>query len=234
MDPVARVNNKKYYWIGHIFVNMFYLIDSEFPDPNFADQEGLLAIGGNLEPDTLIKAYKNGIFPWYRDDEPILWWSPDPRLILFPAEVVLSKSMKQVLKKNPFRFTIDASFETVMEECRNCRLQKEGSWITDEIKNAYLKLFRLGYVHSVEVWMGNDLVGGLYGVQIEKVFFGESMFSKQNNASKAALIFWAEHCVQTGIELIDCQQSTAHLKSMGAIDISRKRFLELLKILIKE
>ncbi|MDP1725605.1 MAG: leucyl/phenylalanyl-tRNA--protein transferase [Bacteroidota bacterium] len=211
---------------------MFYIIDSDFPDPSLADEEGLLAIGGNLEPETLLKAYSMGIYPWYSDDEPILWWCPNPRLVLMPQDVVVSKSMKQFLKKNKFKYTIDEAFANVIDACRNKRLDNTGTWITPEIKAAYIKLFELGYAHSVEVWEGENLVGGLYGVQIGKVFFGESMFSYQSNASKAALIFWCMHCIQNGIELIDCQQSTHHLKSMGAIEISRQEFLHQLENLI--
>ncbi len=211
---------------------MFYVIDSDFPNPVLADDEGLLAIGGNLEPETLIKAYSMGIFPWFSDDEPILWWCPNPRLILIPQHVVVSKSMKQFLKKSEFRFTIDEAFADVIDACRNIRLDNAGTWITPEIKAAYIKLFELGHAHSVEVWEGENLVGGLYGVQIGKVFFGESMFSKQSNASKAALIFWCMHCIQNDIELIDCQQSTPHLKSMGAIEVSRDEFLHQLENLI--
>ena len=211
---------------------MYYVIDSDFPDPALADDDGLLAIGGNLESETLIKAYSMGIFPWFGDDEPILWWCPNPRLVLLPQDVAVSKSMKQLLKKNLFKFTIDQVFESVIDGCRNLRLNNTGTWITPEIKEAYIKLFELGYAHSVEVWEGDNLVGGLYGVQIGKVFFGESMFSHQSNASKAALIFWCMHCIQNGIELIDCQQSTPHLKSMGAIEISRHEFLHQLEILI--
>ncbi|MBC7383491.1 MAG: leucyl/phenylalanyl-tRNA--protein transferase [Bacteroidia bacterium] len=210
---------------------MFYLFNSNFPDPNLADEEGLVAVGADLEPETLIKAYSMGLFPWYSDDDPIMWWSPDPRLILIPKEVVISKSMKQLFKKQVFQFTVNKAFEQVIFECRNNRLLKEGTWITPEIQQAYQALHKLGYAHSVEVWNNEVLVGGLYGVMIGKVFFGESMFSKESNASKAALIYWCLHCLKHDIRLIDCQQSTNHLKSMGAYEIPRNEFLSLLEIL---
>ena len=208
---------------------MYYLLNTDFPDPETADADGLLAIGGDLEPETLLAAYQKGIFPWYSDDEPILWWCPDPRLVLFPSDVVVSKSMKQVLKKGLFKFSIDEAFDQVIANCREIRMKDTGTWITHEIMEAYQHLFDLGHAHSTEVWVGDELVGGLYGVQIGKVFFGESMFSLQSNASKAALIYWCLHCVQNEIELIDCQQSTAHLQSMGAKEISRSVFLTLLE-----
>ncbi|GDX53495.1 leucyl/phenylalanyl-tRNA--protein transferase [Bacteroidota bacterium] len=208
--------------------------NSIFPDPNSADENGLIAIGGNLETATLIDAYSNGIFPWSVVDGRICWFSPDPRLILLPENIAISKSMKSLLKKNQFKITIDASFEKVITECRNIRLNEfgEGTWILPEFQNAYTELHKNGFAHSVEVWMNNEIVGGLYGVQIGKVFFGESMFSVQSNASKAALIFLCEHCIKNGIELIDCQQTTSHLVSMGAHEISRKEFLTLLNKLI--
>ncbi len=213
---------------------MITKINSIFPDPNSADENGLVAIGGNLETATLIDAYSNGIFPWSVVDRRICWFSPDPRLILLPENIAISKSMKKVLKKNQFKITIDESFETVIAECRNIRLNEYdgGTWILPEFQNAYTELHKNGFAHSVEVWMNDEIIGGLYGVQIGKVFFGESMFSYQSNSSKAALIFLCEHCTKNGIELIDCQQSTSHLISMGAEEISRNKFLNLIKIFI--
>ena len=213
---------------------MITKINSIFPDPNSADENGLVAIGGNLETATLIDAYSTGIFPWSVVDGRICWFSPDPRLILLPENIAISKSMKKVLKKNQFKITIDKSFETVIAECRNIRLNEYdgGTWILPEFQNAYTELHKNGFAHSVEVWMNDEIIGGLYGVQIGKVFFGESMFSYQSNASKAALIFLCEHCTKNGIELIDCQQTTSHLVSMGAHEISRKHFLKLLNELI--
>jgi leucyl/phenylalanyl-tRNA--protein transferase len=211
---------------------MHYLFDDNFPDPSLADDTGLLAVGGDLSPETLIKAYQLGIFPWFNEDEPVLWWCPDPRLVLFPKEVKVSKSMKQVLKHGGFSFSIDTCFEEVILACRETRLN-DGTWISPEITEAYTALFHLGLAHSVEVWHNEELVGGLYGVQLGKVFFGESMFSKVSNASKAALIYWCLHCMSSDIQLIDCQQSTNHLKSMGAREISREDFLDCLTQLIE-
>jgi len=213
---------------------MITKINSIFPDPNSAGENGLVAIGGNLETATLIDAYSNGIFPWSVVDEKICWFSPDPRLILFPENIAISTSMKKVLKKNQFKITIDASFKTVIAECRNIRLNEYdgGTWILPEFQNAYTELHKNGFAHSVEVWMNDEIVGGLYGVQIGKVFFGESMFCYQNNASKVALIYLCYYCIENGIKLIDCQQSTSHLISMGAEEISRNKFLTLLNKLI--
>jgi len=207
---------------------MHFIFDDEFPDPNLADADGLLAIGGDLSPEMLIKAYQIGAFPWFNEDEPIMWWCPNPRLVLFPKEIYVSKSMKQLLKKEVFSYTMDQCFLEVIETCRKIRLEEGGTWISPDIINAYSQLFALGIAHSVEVWNGENLVGGFYGVQLGKVFFGESMFSLESNASKAALIFFSLHCMQEGIEIIDCQQSTAHLLSMGAREISRIDFLEIL------
>lgn len=211
---------------------MHFLFDDNFPDPSLADENGLLAVGGSLTPETLVKAYQLGAFPWFNEDEPVLWWCPDPRLVLFPKEVKVSKSMKQVLKRGDFSFSIDTSFEEVILACRETRLD-DGTWISPEITEAYTALYHLGLAHSVEVWQNDALVGGLYGVQLGKVFYGESMFSKVSNASKAALIYWCLHCLETGIELIDCQQSTTHLQSMGAREISRNEFLTCLNQLIE-
>lgn len=207
---------------------MHFIFDDEFPDPNLADADGLLAIGGDLSPEMLIKAYQIGAFPWFNEDEPIMWWCPNPRLVLFPKEIYVSKSMKQFLRKEVFSYTMDQCFLEVIETCRKTRLEEGGTWISPEIIEAYTQLFTLGIAHSVEVWNGENLVGGFYGVQLGKVFFGESMFSLESNASKAALIFFSLHCMQEGIEIIDCQQSTAHLLSMGAREISRIDFLEIL------
>jgi leucyl/phenylalanyl-tRNA--protein transferase len=211
---------------------MHYLSDDNFPDPELADETGLLAVGGNLSPETLINAYQLGIFPWFNEDEPILWWCPDPRLVLFPSEVKVSKSMKQILRRGDFTFSIDTCFEDVIAACRDTRVD-DGTWISPEITEAYINLHHLGIAHSVEVWQNEDLVGGLYGVQLGKVFFGESMFSNVSNASKAALIYWCLHCMETGIALIDCQQSTSHLQSLGAREITRKEFLNCLNQLIE-
>lgn len=207
---------------------MHFLFNGEFPDPRATDAEGLLAIGGDLLPETLVKAYSIGAFPWFNEDDPILWWCPDPRLVLFPAEIKVSKSMKQVLKKGDFSFSMDTCFEEVIHHCRDLRLD-EGTWISPEIAAAYTTMHHLGIAHSVEVWLKEELVGGFYGLQLGKVFFGESMFSKVSNASKAALIYFCLHCLREGIQVIDCQQSTPHLMSLGAKEISRDDFLELIE-----
>lgn len=211
---------------------MHLIFDGDFPDPEMADDEGLLAIGGNLSPEMLVKAYSIGAFPWYNEEDPILWWCPNPRLVLFPHEVKVSKSMQQLLKKKPFSYSVDACFDRVIEQCRELRAL-EGTWISPEIIEAYTTMHQLGLAHSIEVWQEDELVGGLYGIQLGKVFFGESMFSKVSNASKAALIYLCLHCMREGVELIDCQQSTQHLMSMGAREIPRKNFTALLEKLIE-
>ncbi|MCG9880720.1 MAG: leucyl/phenylalanyl-tRNA--protein transferase [Bacteroidia bacterium] len=211
---------------------MHFVFDGIFPHPELADEDGLLAVGGDLLPQTLINAYSIGAYPWFNEEDPILWWNPDPRLVLFPSEVKVSKSMKQVLKKGVFSYTINQQFEELIQQCRDVRLLYEGTWISPEIVEAYTRMHHLGFAHSVEVWEGDELVGGFYGMQLGKVFFGESMFSKRSNASKAALIYFCLHAMQEGIELIDCQQSTSHLMSLGAREISRKEFLRLLSLYI--
>jgi leucyl/phenylalanyl-tRNA--protein transferase len=207
---------------------MRFVFDGIFPNPHEADSDGLLAVGGDLEPQTLINAYSIGAFPWYNEEDPILWWCPDPRLVLFPPEVKVSKSMKQLLKKGLFSYSLNQNFEEVINNCRQIRLAQEGTWINQDIIDAYTRMHQLGLAHSVEVWLNNELVGGFYGLQLGRVFYGESMFSKVSNASKAALIYFCLHAMQEGIEVIDCQQSTQHLISLGAREISRYDFLELL------
>jgi leucyl/phenylalanyl-tRNA--protein transferase len=207
---------------------MRFVFDGIFPNPHEADPDGLLAVGGDLEPQTLINAYSIGAFPWYNEEDPILWWCPDPRLVLFPSEVKVSKSMKQLLKKGVFSYSLNQKFEEVIDNCRQIRLAQEGTWISPEIVDAYTRMHHLGLAHSVEVWQEDVLVGGFYGLQLGRVFYGESMFSKVSNASKAALIYFCLHAMQEGIEVIDCQQSTNHLISLGAREISRYDFLELL------
>ncbi len=204
-----------------------------FPEVESANEDGLLAFGGNLEPVTLLEAYKKGIFPWYNPDEPICWYCPDPRFVLFPSNIKVSKSMKTIIKKNEFTLSIDKDFSGVM---RNCRLATRkigpGTWITDDIEEAYTTLYEKGYAHSAEAWYDGELVGGLYGVLLDKVFFGESMFANRSNASKFAFIKYVEELERKGICLIDCQVYTPHLESLGAEFIRRKKFTELLKKLI--
>jgi leucyl/phenylalanyl-tRNA--protein transferase len=200
-----------------------------FPPVELADEEGMLAIGGDLSTERLLLAYKNGIFPWYNEDEPICWWCPDPRFVLFPAELKVSKSMQTILNNGNFRFTINKAFDKVITNCKTVtRKEQEGTWIQPEMIDAYTKLHQQGLAISAEAWKDGELVGGLYGVLLGKIFFGESMFSKQNNASKFAFINFVKHLQKQGIKLIDCQVYTAHLESLGAKMIDRKLFCEIL------
>ena len=205
---------------------MFYqLSETEiwFPKPELADDDGLLAVGGDLSPVRLILAYHQGIFPWYSDETPILWYSPHERFILFPQKLKVSSSMVKVIKSGRFHITFDLAFKEVIEDCATISRQGDkGTWITQEMKNAYTDLHGLGYAHSVEVWENDVLVGGLYGVVVNNVFCGESMFSKVSNASKVALI-WL--CHNFGFLMIDCQVYTKHLESLGAELISRSEYL---------
>lgn len=199
-----------------------------FPHPRLAEVDGLLAFGGDLTPERLILAYRSGIFPWYSEEDPLLWWSPDPRFILLPQKVKVSRSMKKVLWKKTFKLTFDTSFRRVMALCAELR-QEDGTWITPEMIDAYYKLHELGIAHSVEAWHEDELVGGLYGISLGKCFFGESMFSTMSNASKAALITLAEVLRNENYLFIDCQVYTQHLESMGAELISRSDYLSLLE-----
>ncbi len=202
----------------------------DFPDNSPGDESGLVAIGGNLSSGTLLNAYKKGIFPWYSPGEIIQWHSPDPRFVLFPEKIKISHSMRNVFNKHLFKFTVDKAFTEVVHNCRTIRRpQESGTWIGDDIENAYSDLFEKKIAHSAEAWQNNELAGGLYGVLIGKVFFGESMFSKKNNSSKFAFIKWAELLRKNGIQLIDCQVYTKHLESLGAEFISREEFNNLLK-----
>jgi leucyl/phenylalanyl-tRNA--protein transferase len=205
-----------------------------FPPVHLARKDGLLALGGDLSPERLLLAYRNGIFPWY-ESNPIQWWSPNPRFVLFPKELRISKSMKAVLKKNPFRFSVNEAFEQVIAQCKSIRREgQHGTWITDEMLNAYCMLHQKGIAHSAEAWDGNELVGGLYGVRIGKVFFGESMFSKLSNASKFAFIHFVQRSIGDKVQLIDCQVHTEHLESLGARMIVRSEFIQLLQLLTNE
>lgn len=201
-----------------------------FPDVEEATPEGIVAVGGNLSPGMLISAYCQGIFPWFSQGEPLLWWSPDPRCVLFPGEIHVSSSMERVLKKKEFGFSIDGFFPDIVGSCKTAfRPGQDGTWITKDMVDAYVALHRLGYAHSVEVWKGEDLVGGLYGVSLGSCFFGESMFSKVTNASKAALIVLAKTLAALNFQVIDCQIYTPHLASMGAGNLPRKAFISLLR-----
>lgn len=203
-----------------------------FPAAENATRDGIIAIGGDLSPERLLNAYAGGIFPWYSDGEPILWWSPSPRMVLFPAEVHVSRSMKKLLRKDPpwFRWTVDRAFGEVIENCRTSRRKGEpGTWITIEMREAYIYLHELGFGHSLEVWQGEELVGGIYGVSLGKCFFGESMFSRAANASKFAFIMLARQLKKMEFLMLDCQVPSAHLKTLGAREIPRREYLELLK-----
>jgi leucyl/phenylalanyl-tRNA--protein transferase len=199
----------------------------EFPDVSEATIDGLLAVGGDLSPERLLSAYSNGIFPWFEDEEPFMWWSPDPRFVLFPHDLKVSKSMRQVLKKKQFEVTENKAFRDVIENCAITKREgQRGTWITDDMVEAYIKLHKLGYAKSIEVWQKGDLVGGLYGLNIEnKVFCGESMFAKVSNASKVGFITFVQN---SGYKLIDCQLHTKHLESLGGKYISRLEFLKFL------
>ena len=201
-----------------------------FPPAEEADEEGLLAVGGDLSPARLLLAYRSGIFPWFGEDDPPLWWCPDPRFVLFPDELRVSKSMKALLRKEVFDFRLDTAFEAVLGACRDVpRRGQDGTWITDEILEGYTTLHRMGHAHSAEAWMDGELVGGLYGVLLGNVFFGESMFSRVSNASKFAFIRWVEILRAQGVVIIDCQVYTEHLQSLGARMIPRERFLNVLR-----
>ncbi|MBK5273393.1 MAG: leucyl/phenylalanyl-tRNA--protein transferase [Bacteroidia bacterium] len=211
-----------------------WVLDKEllFPPVETAEPDGLLAIGGDLSSQRLLLAYRNGIFPWY-EGEHILWWCPDPRFVLFPGELKESKSMRRLLRKNEFKFTINKAFKEVIQNCKIIkRPGQEGTWITDEVEKAYIKLHKLGFAHSAEVWKDNELAGGVYGIKLGKVFFGESMFSKISNASRFAFIKYIHQLKEEGIELIDCQVHTEYLESFGARMIERKEFIQLLNVLI--
>ena len=199
-----------------------------FPPVEEALEDGLLAAGGAVSVDRLLLAYSKGIFPWYDGPVP-LWWSPDPRFVLFPGELKISKSMQQLLSKDAFTFTVNQSFAEVIRACKQTPRQgQNGTWITNEIESAFIQLHLLGHAHSAEVWQGNELCGGLYGVRMGKVFFGESMFSHQSNASKFAFIKLVKMLEADGVELIDCQVYTAHLHSLGARMIPRADFIQML------
>lgn len=212
-----------------LFLPMFFQLqdtDLNFPNPTLAESDGLLAIGGDLSIERLLVAYSSGIFPWYSEGEPILWYSPHERCVIFPDRINISKSMKKILKDEIFKVTMNQAFKDVVINCATTlRNGQEGTWITDEMQQAYLNLHREGFAHSIEVWLENKLVGGLYGVKINKVFCGESMFSHVNNASKVALI----HLSKLAIDLIDCQLPNDHLMSLGAEMIDRKAFMKILE-----
>jgi leucyl/phenylalanyl-tRNA---protein transferase len=202
--------------------------DLRFPPVEQASPDGLLAIGGDLQPERLLEAYRHGIFPWYNDDQPILWWSPDPRTVLFPDKLHISRSLKRSLRPGIFNVTLDRCFRDVMQHCAGPRPQYPdgGTWITAEMLKAYRRLHELGYAHSVETWQEGQLVGGLYGVALGGAFFAESMFTRTSDASKVALVSLVRQLQAWEFRLMDCQQSSPHIKMLGAEDIPRREFLD--------
>ncbi|MCZ4223727.1 leucyl/phenylalanyl-tRNA--protein transferase [Pedobacter rhodius] len=200
--------------------------DLSFPNPALAEDDGLLAIGGDLSLKRLLLAYSNGIFPWFSEGEPILWYSPHQRCVIYPDKIKISKSMKKIIKDGVFKITINQAFSEVIKNCATTpRTGQDSTWITREMQDAYINLHKKGFAHSVEVWLNGNLVGGLYGLKINRVFCGESMFSHVSNASKAALIFLSK----TDVDLIDCQLPNDHLMSLGAEMIQRDTFISILK-----
>ena len=209
-----------------------YWLEKElvFPHPSLSNEDGLLAVGGDLSPERILLAYKNGIFPWFNPGELFLWWSPNPRFVIFPEDLKVSKSMRPYFNQKKFSVKYDTCFEEVIVNCsQSKRKGQNGTWITDEMIAAYVRLHEMGWAHSVEVYSEDKLVGGLYGIAIGKVFFGESMFAKATNASKFGFISLVRQLVKNGYTLIDCQQETPHLASLGASSIPRKLFLDLME-----
>lgn len=207
------------------------ILDEEisFPHPSFSDRDGLLAIGGDLSSERLLYAYANGIFPWFDEDSPILWWSPDPRMILFPLEFKKSKSLAQTIRRGKFEIRFDHDFRSVIKNCAEAgSREEEGTWITSEMISAYINLHDLGYAHSVETYVNGTLAGGLYGLSLGKAFFGESMFHLERDASKVALSALVDRCLEWDFHFIDAQQRTEHLRSLGARPVPRSTFLSML------
>ena len=203
--------------------------DYVFPSPRSANEYGVVAHGGDLHPNRIIEAYKKGIFPWFESDDNLIWWSPDPRMILYPEKIKISKSLNSFIKKSTFKITFNKDFEEVIESCSNIkRLGQKGTWITKGLKESFVKLHETGLAISVEVWKNSQIVGGLYGLDLGDVFCGESMFSKSTNSSKVALVYLAKELKKNNYRFIDCQIPTAHLKSMGGEEISRDQFLALM------
>jgi leucyl/phenylalanyl-tRNA--protein transferase len=214
---------------------IYRLVDEPiFPPPEYADPSGLLAVGGDLSNERLLEAYRLGIFPWYSEDQPILWWSPDPRLVLDLKDFKISRSLRKTLKKEVFQITFDHAFEEVIRACASVpREAQNGTWITDEMEKAYIKLHGLGYAHSVESWFGGKLAGGLYGVSLGKCFFGESMFHLKTDASKVALATLVETLKSWDFHFIDSQMTTEHMLSLGAKELPRRIFLKRLQLALR-
>jgi leucyl/phenylalanyl-tRNA--protein transferase len=214
---------------------IFLLSDSlRFPPPHLASKEGLLAMGGDLTRERLLSAYRKGIFPWYSEGEPLLWWSPDPRLVLYPKELKISHSLKKTIRRQKFSLTIDTAFMAVIKACARVHLKdQKGTWITDDMIHAYCDLHKAGYAHSVEAWYDGDLAGGLYGISLGRCFYGESMFTRVSDASKVAFVKLVEVLIDQSCHIIDCQVKTDHLIRFGAREIPRKRFLQQLEKSLK-
>jgi leucyl/phenylalanyl-tRNA--protein transferase len=212
-------------WLGAH--DPFPPVEQAADEPN-----GLLAAGGDLSPERLLDAYAHGIFPWFNDGDPVLWWSPEPRMVLVPGELRLSRSLRKVIRSGVFTATFDRAFDAVVAECAAPRPNQDGTWITAQMKRAYSELARLGFAHSVETWEGTELVGGLYGVALGRAFYGESMFSRRSNASKVALAYLSCQLERWDFPLIDCQMSTEHLASLGAREIPRREFLRAVRLAV--
>jgi len=211
---------------------IFQLTDAPvFPDPTLAEENGLLAVGGDLSVERLLAAYSKGIFPWYSEGDPPLWWFTNPRMVLFPREFSVSKRLARTLRNSDFSITFDTEFSLVINACAETRIrQGEGTWISNDMKEAYVRLHLAGHAHSVECWLDGKLAGGLYGVSLGNIFFGESMFTRISNGSKAALVALVERLKQQGVAVIDCQMTTSHLKTFGAREISGDAFRHLLQL----
>ncbi len=206
-----------------------------FPDTQLAEPDGLLAVGGDLEPARLLAAYQQGIFPWYSEGEPLLWWSPVPRLILLPEEFHLPKRLARTLRKKVFEVRVDTAFAEVISSCAAIRREnEEGTWITEEMQRAYIHFHELGFAHSVESWCEGELVGGLYGICLDRIFFGESMFSRKSDASKVAFATLMSHAEQLNIRVVDCQMTTQHLLRFGSREVNREEFDDLLEQFIQK
>lgn len=216
---------------------MYYFVNEKlyFPPVDNADEHGILAIGGDLSPERLLLAYRSGIFPWFNEDDPIIWWSPDPRFVMFPDQLKVSKSMHQLLKKQAFQITFDQDFRSVITACQTVkRFGQSGTWITEDMLEAYCVLHELGFAHSVEAWREGNLVGGLYGISLGKAFFGESMFAKESNASKFAYITLVQKLKNLHFQIIDCQVYTEHLQSLGAVNMPRADFIRQVENALRE
>jgi leucyl/phenylalanyl-tRNA--protein transferase len=217
-------------------VTSIFLIQGDTPFPAvelaLSQPNGLLAVGGDLSPERLLDAYRHGIFPWFNADDPILWWSPDPRMVLFPSEFKVSHSLRKVLHNGDYEVRFDTAFEQVMRACAAPRKGQPGTWILEEMIAAYCKLHQAGYAHSIETWINGELVGGLYGMALGRMFYGESMFSRHSNASKIAIAHLCKQLEHWNFGMIDCQMNTPHLASLGAREISRNEFIQRLQELI--